>query len=52
MKTTTWLDTDPCPACGATLHCTDRCGSTITRDCPACGWTASCDVASQAGGSR
>ena len=48
---TTWLDGEPCPACGTGLLITD--GTTaITQDCPACGWTATFDVAGQSGGGR
>ena len=46
---TTWLDSEPCPACGTRLHCTDDGTVAVTRDCPACGWTAVGDLASEAG---
>ena len=49
---TTWLDTEPCPACGTGLHCTDDGTGAVTQECPACGWIAVGDLASQAGSSR
>jgi hypothetical protein len=48
----TWLDGEPCPACGTGLHVTDDATSVMTQDCPACGWTATCDLAGQTGGRR
>jgi len=50
--TTTWLDSEPCPACSTRLHITDDGSSTIAHTCPACGWSARSDLARQAGGSR
>jgi uncharacterized protein (DUF983 family) len=50
--TTTWLDSELCPACGTGLHLTDGGTTAITQHCPACGWTASYDMAGQSGGGR
>jgi hypothetical protein len=48
----TWLDSEPCPACGTGLHYTDDGTPAITHYCPACGWTETSDLANQPGGSR
>ena len=50
--TTTWLASEPCPACGTGLHVTDDGTAAITQDCPACGWTTTFDRAGQSGGRR
>ena len=50
--TTTWVDSEPCPACGTTLHVTDDGTTAITQTCPACGWTTTADLAGQCGGSQ
>ena len=50
--TSTWRDSEPCPACVTGLHITDDGSGTVAQTCPACGWTASTDLASQAGGGR
>src|SRR5262245_26080606 len=45
----TWLDSDPCPACGSGLFVTDDGTAAVTQDCPACGWTTTFDLAGQSG---
>jgi uncharacterized protein (DUF983 family) len=50
--TITWLDSEPCPACGTGLLITDDGTSAITQDCPACGGTMTFDLSGQGGGSR
>jgi uncharacterized protein (DUF983 family) len=50
--TSTWLASEPCPACGTGLLITDDGTTAITQDCPACGWTAKFDRACQRGGGR
>jgi len=47
---TTFLDTEPCPACNTSLHLTDT-GSALTQDCPACGLNRTWQAA-LTGGSR
>ena len=50
--TSTWLDSELCPACGTGVLITDDGTAAITQDCPACSWTATFDLAGQAGGRR
>jgi ribosomal protein L37AE/L43A len=50
--TTTWVDSEPCPACGAGLLIIDDGASAITWTCRACGWTVTGDLADHSGGSQ
>jgi hypothetical protein len=50
--TTTWIDSERCPACDTGLHCTDDGAGPVAQECPACGWTATSDLASSTRGSR
>ncbi|HEX2323079.1 MAG TPA: zf-TFIIB domain-containing protein [Streptosporangiaceae bacterium] len=47
----TFLDTEPCPACGTPLHLTDT-GTVVTQVCPACAWTRIWEPAAVTGGRR
>jgi predicted RNA-binding Zn-ribbon protein involved in translation (DUF1610 family) len=47
----TFLDTEPCQACGTMLHLSDT-GPSVTQVCPACGWTRTWEPVAAPGGSR